>query len=53
MTIVRGSSVHNASVTRLDRVDDAWRLVTFDDVAHLAEVGAPVTEHEGTDDTHG
>lgn len=65
MEIVRGRSVHNASVTRLDRTDDAghpdgadatghgWRLVAFDDVAHLAALDAPVTEHEGTDDTGG
>ena len=56
MEIVRGRSVHNASVTRLDRADGAdgdWRLVTFDDVAHLAALDAPVTEHEGTGNTGG
>ena len=53
MTVVRERSVRNASVTRLDRVDDAWRLGLFDDVAHLAELDATITEHEGTGDTGG
>lgn len=46
-------SVRNASVTRLDRVDDAWHLAVFDDVAHLAALDAEITEHEGTEDTGG
>lgn len=53
MDVVRERSVRNASVTRLDRADDAWRLVLFDDVEHLAALDAPVTEHEGTGDTGG
>lgn len=53
MTIVRERSVRNASVTRLDRVDDAWLPAVFDDVSHLAELDAPITEHEGTGDTGG
>jgi 2,3-bisphosphoglycerate-dependent phosphoglycerate mutase len=53
MAIVRERSVRNASFTRLDRVDDGWRLVTFDDVEHLAKLDAPVTEHQGTGDSGG
>ncbi len=51
MDVVRERSVRNASVTRLDRADDAWRLAVFDDVGHLAELDAAITEHEGTGDT--
>ena len=46
-------SVRNASVTRLDRVADAWHLTAADDVAHLAALDAAITEHEGTQDTGG
>ncbi|MCC2315087.1 histidine phosphatase family protein [Cellulomonas xiejunii] len=53
MAVVRERSVRNASVTRLDRVDGAWRLVAFDEVDHLAELDAPVTEHPGTGDSGG
>jgi len=50
MDVVRSGSVRNASVTRLDRADDAWSLALFDEVGHLEALDAPVTEHEGTDD---
>ncbi|WP_243738396.1 histidine phosphatase family protein [Cellulomonas shaoxiangyii] len=53
MAIIRERSVRNASVTRLDRVDGAWLLTAFDEVGHLAALDAPVTEHEGTDDSGG
>jgi len=53
MAVVRERSVRNASFTRLDRVDAGWRLVTFDDVEHLADLDAPVTEHQGTGDSGG
>ncbi|MDM7830277.1 histidine phosphatase family protein [Cellulomonas edaphi] len=47
--LVRERSVRNASVTILTRGGDAWTTSRFDDVAHLAALDAPVTEHEGTD----
>ncbi|GIG38275.1 histidine phosphatase family protein [Cellulomonas phragmiteti] len=53
MTVAREQSVRNVSVTRLDRVQDGWRLVVFDDVSHLAALDAAITEHEGTADTGG
>ncbi|UZN04667.1 histidine phosphatase family protein [Cellulomonas sp. S1-8] len=53
MGVIRERSVRNASVTRLDRVDDAWLLAVFDDVAHLEALDAAITEHEGTGDTGG
>lgn len=53
MDLVRERSVRNASFTRLDRTGDAWRPVVFDDVEHLADLDAPVTEHEGTGATGG
>jgi len=53
MTVARERSVRNASLTRLDRVGDAWVLAVFDDVEHLAELDAAITEHEGTGDTGG
>jgi broad specificity phosphatase PhoE len=39
--------VRNASVTTLVRERGAWRLVTFDDVDHVAASDAPVTRHPG------
>lgn len=53
MAVAREHSVHNASVTRFDRVADTWRLEVFDDVRHLAALDAAVTEHAGTADTGG
>jgi broad specificity phosphatase PhoE len=43
--------VRNASVTRLQR-DGAgpWRAVTYNDVEHLQETGAPITQHRGESD---
>lgn len=43
-------TVLNASVTRLDRDGDGWRLVAFSDVAHLQREGAEVTVHAGDPD---
>jgi 2,3-bisphosphoglycerate-dependent phosphoglycerate mutase len=45
-----GHTVLNASVTRLDRDGDGWRLVAFSDVAHLRREGADVTVHAGDPD---
>ena len=49
MEQVRRHGVRNASVTRLTRHDDTWRLDTFDAVDHLEVLEAPVTTHPGTD----
>lgn len=43
-------TVLNASVTRLDRDGEAWRLTAFADVAHLQREGADVTVHSGDHD---
>jgi broad specificity phosphatase PhoE len=42
--------VLNASVTRLDLTDGAWRVSSFADVRHLQREGADVTVHPGTPD---
>jgi broad specificity phosphatase PhoE len=43
--------VRNASITVLQRTSArVWQLERFNDVAHLAEQGAPVTEHGGEPD---
>ncbi len=47
--LVGHGGVRNASVSVLEHTADAWTTTTFDDVAHLAVLDAPVTEHEGTD----
>ncbi len=47
--LVGHGGVRNASVSRLEHVEGTWRATSFDDVAHLAALDAPVTEHEGTD----
>ena len=40
--------VKNVSITRLDRdADGAWRLRAYNDVAHLEQSDAPVTQHAG------
>jgi len=43
-------TVLNASVTRLDRDEDGWRLAVFSDVTHLQREGAEVTVHAGDPD---
>ena len=43
-------TVLNASVTRLDRDGDGWRLAVFSDVTHLQREGAEVTVHAGDPD---
>lgn len=53
MALVAERSVRNASVTCLERADDAWACTVFDDVDHLRDLDAAVTEHEGTADTGG
>jgi len=42
--------VLTASVTRLDRAGDGWRVTAFSDVGHLREEGADVTVHQGSPD---
>lgn len=42
--------VKNASITVLQRRDGLWQPSVFNDVSHLVEHGAPVTEHGGEPD---
>ncbi|WP_375423490.1 histidine phosphatase family protein [uncultured Friedmanniella sp.] len=42
--------VKNVSITRLQRGPDGWQLLTFNDVAHLEQSEAPVTQHAGDTD---
>ncbi|MBI4899127.1 MAG: histidine phosphatase family protein [Actinobacteria bacterium] len=43
--------VRNASVTRLQRDGTGrWSPLTFNDVGHLQESGAPITQHRGESD---
>lgn len=42
--------VRNASITVLRRGAGGWQLARYNDVAHLAAAGAPVTEHRGEPD---
>ena len=39
--------VKNVSLTQLGRAEDGWRLLRYNDVTHLEESGAPITEHRG------
>jgi broad specificity phosphatase PhoE len=40
--------VRNVSITQFARTDDArWELVRYNDVSHLEQAGAPITEHRG------
>jgi broad specificity phosphatase PhoE len=40
--------VRNVSITQFARTDDGrWELVRYNDVSHLEEAGAPITEHRG------
>ena len=52
LAIAASSTILNCSVTRLVRPFGAgpWRLESFNEVAHLKAVGAPVTEHRGDTD---
>jgi broad specificity phosphatase PhoE len=50
MEFAADHTVLNASVTRLDRIGDAWQLTSFSDVEHLRAEGADVTEHPGSAD---
>lgn len=45
MELVAGRPVGNATVTRLTREGDGWRLEDFATAEHLAAEDAPVTEH--------
>lgn len=46
LDIGASTPVANASVTRLVREGDGWRLERFNHTAHLEREGAPVTEHD-------
>lgn len=53
LDIANADSVRNVSITRLERAgDDAWQLRCFNDVSHLRDEPAPVTEHPGRSDAH-
>lgn len=47
MELVREHGVRNASLTTLVRRDGSWSAARFDEVEHLRDVGAPVTDHAG------
>jgi broad specificity phosphatase PhoE len=52
LEIASGQSVRNVSITRLERPEpgQAWELRCFNDVSHLHDEPAPVTEHPGDAD---
>jgi hypothetical protein len=40
--------VRNVSITQFDRgKDKRWQLTRYNDVSHLEQTGAPITEHRG------
>jgi broad specificity phosphatase PhoE len=40
--------VRNVSITQFDRgTDGRWQLARYNDVSHLEQAGAPITEHRG------
>jgi broad specificity phosphatase PhoE len=48
LELTSGESVRNVSITRLERVDEhRWEMRCFNDVSHLRDEPAPVTEHPG------
>jgi broad specificity phosphatase PhoE len=53
LELTSGDSVRNVSITRLVRVEEhRWELRGFNDVSHLRDEPAPVTEHSGAPDVH-
>jgi broad specificity phosphatase PhoE len=42
--------VKNVSLTQLERSSDGWRLMRYNDVTHVEQAGAPITEHRGEAD---
>lgn len=53
LELTSGKSVRNVSITRLERVDEhRWVMRGFNDVTHLQDESAPVTEHSGAPDVH-
>ncbi len=51
LELAAAQPVPNASVTRLQRSGRGpWILSAYNDVAHLQEAGAPVTQHRGESD---
>jgi broad specificity phosphatase PhoE len=47
LDIGAATPVKNVSITRLQRGSDGWVLKTFNDVSHLEQSEAPVTQHPG------
>jgi hypothetical protein len=35
------------SRTQFERTDGGWQLLRYNDVTHLEQAGAPITEHRG------
>lgn len=54
LDLAASTAVRNGSVTRLVRADGMglWQLAAFNEVLHLEEGGAPVTEHAGDTNVH-
>ena len=52
LALAASTTILNCSVTRLVRPfgSGPWKLESFNEVAHLKAVGAPVTEHRGDTD---
>ena len=48
LALARQTPVRNASLSRFVRgSDEPWKVVGYDDVAHIEAAGLPVTEHRG------
>ncbi len=53
LELTSGESVLNVSISTLERVEEhRWEMRAFNDVSHLSEEPAPVTEHSGAPDVH-
>ncbi|WP_036226778.1 histidine phosphatase family protein [Marmoricola sp. URHB0036] len=48
LELARSTPVHNASLSRLVRqADGGWTVASYDEVSHLDDHGAEITEHRG------
>ena len=47
LEIGTATPVKNVSITRLERSAEGWQLRTFNDVSHVEQSAAPVTQHAG------
>ena len=47
LQIQASDPVKNVSLTQFERADGRWRLLRYNDVTHLEQAGAPITEHRG------